>query len=539
MHAMLGRRLWPRALVVGILLALAARADLPPEEWERLRAEAVRLEAKAGEKEKKTALVQAVRQEDSERAVRLLVGLAASSEKRREMLVPRAAKAADDYLRVDRQLRKKYGRGVKHEVLERDGEWRKRRDTMVGLRLDVDAEDATLEAAGEALAAVRSPDAALVLADEGDPDVAAARLSNEVRAGMLAALSAQQGDRFDAAILAFAADGEKPFGRVRVLDRIGERKIAAGFDVAVACLDATQPVVVRAAVGALEKLDDPRAVPPLVKARQRAKGLVAEEIDALLFRFTGKKFTGVGADAMWAGWWKSEGDAWLASAGAKRFEGAPGAGGGAAFYGIETRSNRIVFVLDRSFSMRLPVPQKGPVSGTKRDEGVPGGTKLEVAKNQLERTIRKLPPDVRFGVIFYGASVDAWQKPPGLVPATPENKKRAIDWFTALEPEGSTATFEALAEALRYAKVGGGKGETDPAGADTIFLLSDGAPTAPGTEDLLLGPELEKAVAAFLEANRDFRCVVHTIGVGPDHNRQLMMRLAHETGGTYRAVGME
>jgi HEAT repeat protein len=73
--------------------------------------------------------------------------------------------------------------------------------------------------------------------------------------------------------------------------------------------------VARAAIAALRALDEPRAVPPLVKARQRARGLVAEEIDALLFRFTGKRFAGVGADAMWAGWWKAEGEAWLASAG--------------------------------------------------------------------------------------------------------------------------------------------------------------------------------------------------------------------------------
>jgi von Willebrand factor type A domain len=534
---MLARTL--RSLALGLLLALPALADLAPEEWERARAEAARLAAKGGERDRKVALVATVRQEDSARAARLLLGFASASAKRRDDLAPRAAKAADDYMRIDRQLRKKHGRGVKREVLEGNIDWRKRREAFEQVGADLDAEVAVLAAIGEAFGALRSPEAALALADATGPDGAGARRAAEVREGIVAALLAQSGDAFDAALLAFGSDADLPYARVRVLDRVAARRIRAGFDVAAGCLAADHPIVIRAAIAALRALDEPRAVPPLVTARQRATGLVAEEIDTLLFRFTGKKFTGEGADAMWAGWWKSEGEAWLASAGAERFEGAPGARGGTDFYGIETRSNRIVFVLDRSQSMRLPVPQKGPVTGPKGDESVPGKTKLEVAKNQLERTIRKLAPDVKFGVIFFGGKFQAWQAPPALLGATPENKKAAIEWFASLAPEGSTPTFAALAEALRYAKVGGGKSATDPAGADTIYLLSDGAPSGPGGADLLLGPELDAEIARFLEANRDFKCVVHTVGVGPDHNRELMTRLARETGGTYRAVGVD
>ncbi len=527
-----------RAIVLGFLLVLPALADLAPDEWERVRTEAGRLAARPGERDRKVALVAAVRREDSARVARLLLGFAAAAAKRRDELAPRAAKAADDYVRIDRQLRKKHGRGVKREMLERDAEWRKRREAFAEAGAELDAEVAALQAVAEAFAAMRSPAAVAALGDAAEPDAAGARRAAEVREGIVAALLAQPGDALDGAIVAFASDAELPFVRVRVLDRIASRRIRAGFDAAVACLLAEHPIVARAAIAALRALDEPRAVPPLVKAREGAKGLVAEEIDALLFRFTGKRFAGAGAEAMWGGWWKAEGEAWLASAGPERFEGAPGAKGGTEFYGIETRSNRIVFVLDRSHSMRLPVPRKGPVTGAGVGK-VAGNTKLEVAKNQLERTIRKLAPDVKFGVIFFGGKFQAWQPAPALLAATPGNRNAAIAWFAALEPEGSTPTFTALAEALRYAKVGGGKSATDPAGADTIFLLSDGAPTGPGGADLLLGPELDAEVARFLEANRDFKCVVHTIGVGPDHNRELMMRLARETGGTYRAVGVE
>lgn len=281
-------------------------------------------------------------------------------------------------------------------------------------------------------------------------------------------------------------------------------------------------------------------MPALIEARARADGLLAHEIEQALHFFTGENLLGAGADAMWAGWWRDHGAAWLAGARKKRYDAVTGkARGGAEFYGIATRSNRIVFVLDRSGSMREPVPHHAPVTGPGVDQ-VPGRTKLEVAKNQLARTIRLLAPDVKFAVVFYSHDVHVWEKPPTLLPATPENKQAAIDWFMELKPEGSTLIFDALHRALRYASVGrGGKTATDVAGADTIFLLSDGAPTVPGGMQQLTGEALEKAVTEFLERNRAFRCVVHTIGIGPAHNRALMQRLAKATGGTYKAVAMK
>jgi hypothetical protein len=328
-----------------------------------------------------------------------------------------------------------------------------------------------------------------------------------------------------------------------VLDWIGKRKVTKGYAVAVESLGAKETSVARSAVAALVGLGDRRCVPELIKALNGARGLLAEDIEVALHDFTGQKFFGPGAGTMYANWWRTDGEAWL-RAGPRP---APGDGeqperksGGAEFYGIATRSNRIVFVLDRSGSMAEPVPQpKAPVSGAKRDDRVPGNTKLEVAQNQLARTIHSLQPDVKFAVVFYSHDVHVWQDPPKLMPATATNKKRAIEWVKRLKPSGSTMIFDALRMAHRYAAVGDGSGATDPKGADTIFLLSDGAPSDISGSVLLKGPELEKEVKDFLDANLSYRCVVHTIGVGPSHNSALMQRLAKETGGTYNAVGMK
>jgi hypothetical protein len=533
-----------RPAVLLLLLALCAWGELPPEEWQRVRKEAGRLAAKGGDPKRQLSWIDAVTREDSARATQLLMRVAGSAAKRRESLAPRASKAKSDFLQLSRRLRKKFGRRATSEDLEKDSRWRASRDAFHELRADLETEEVVLAALGRACGRIRAPDAIAVLVDRSDKDVARARRSLEVRTGILAALFAQPADAVAEHLIVFATDAAMPEGRARVLRWIGDRKVAAGYDAAVASLPAAESAVARAAVAAVRALDDPRCVPALVGARARAAGLLAHEIERTLHHYTGRRFFGPGADAMWAGWWQAEGEAWLRTVGAERHEPvdpdsrSPAPRAGAEFYGIATRSDRIVFVLDRSGSMRHPVAPLEPTSGATRDTRVPGGTRLEVAKNQLARTIRQLGPGVKFAVVFYSHEVQRWKRPPAMVPATPANKRKAIEWFMPQRPVGSTMIFDALAAALRYARVGGSDSATDSCGADTIFLLSDGAPTVAGTNDLLRGPALAEAVREFLDANRAFGCVVHTIGIGAEHNRALMEQLAHETGGTYKAVGV-
>jgi Mg-chelatase subunit ChlD len=156
----------------------------------------------------------------------------------------------------------------------------------------------------------------------------------------------------------------------------------------------------------------------------------------------------------------------------------------------------------------------------------------------LARSIDQLDPKVNFNVVFYSNDIRVWQEPPGLLPSTRANKAEATKWFMALEAKGPTLLFPALMKALEYSDVIK-KGSKKPrTGADTIFLLSDGSPTTP--DGKVLHPEdLEEQYRRFLEANELYHCVVHTIGVGPKHNRTLMKRIARDTGGKYKAVGAD
>ena len=106
-------------------------------------------------------------------------------------------------------------------------------------------------------------------------------------------------------------------------------------------------------------------------------------------------------------------------------------------------------------------------------------SKIELAREQLKWSIETLPKGVHFNVIFYATDVQVWKEPPEMVPATKENKQAAIDWFMEIDANGYTRTFDALGKALDYAS---GKG-----GADTVFLLSDGSPTAVDAGEPLTG----------------------------------------------------
>jgi hypothetical protein len=326
---------------------------------------------------------------------------------------------------------------------------------------------------------------------------------------------------------------------VLTLGWIADNRAEAGYAVSLAALADKEVVVRRAAVAALVAIDDPRAVKPMIDALNGSGGLLADELDAALFTFTGKTFEGDGR--IWLRWWEAEGAAWLAKAEKARFAREERkAGGGSSFYGIETKSERIVFVLDRSGSMKEPAGKasqkpKGPVTGGGKGDEPPvtGDTKIEVAKNQLMRSIDALAPAVVFNVVFYGTDVQVWKPPPQLLPARPFEKDAAKKWFAAIGPDGSTNLFGALRKALEYAASDGKGGGA----ADTIFLLSDGAPTAARGE--MKREDIERELEAFLEANRSARCIVHTIGIGPDHSVDLMDRIARLTGGRYIAVGVE
>jgi hypothetical protein len=534
---------WPVLLGLCVALLLAggspARADLTESEFKKLSAEAKKLMKRGGESLDKRRAVEALSKADSAASVELLVQWALASEaERSSRLVPAAEKLKAKYEDYLAKLVKKQG--------ENEENWSEAGHKRLGTRREkYDAANRLvvneLNLQGDmarGLRATKDPAAIAWLAQAGVPSLLASGGVLPVLEGCVDVLLKQPAEVAGPAILGAIERELSPARHIRAIEWVGLGQLVGAAKSLAPALAVRSILVRRAAVRAYGDLNEPASVPFLIGGLKTASGLLAAEIEDALHKFTNR--THEGDYGIWTKWWEAEGEAWLAAGSTKRYE-KRAAQGDPGFYGIPTPSTRIVFVLDRSDSMRLPIPHKG--TGVKADEA----SKLKLAKEELSRAIVRLASNVKFNVIFYNHEIKTWKPAPRMVAATRDNKQKARKWFMSQKHAGSTALFGGLSRALNYSEKFGADysddedtGDEEPAGkgggVDTIFLLSDGQPT--NAKDKLMKPEeLEAALANFFEENKVAHCVVHTIGIGPDHDDVLMRRIAEETGGQYVGIG--
>ncbi len=178
--------------------------------------------------------------------------------------------------------------------------------------------------------------------------------------------------------------------------------------------------------------------------------------------------------------------------------------GGVRFYGIPTHSHRILFCIDISGSMLFPMDGKGG----RREP------RINRTRRELLRTLSDLAPGTLFNIYLFADITIA--RTPRLVPATSEHKEAAVAFLEELEIRGGTNIYGVLSDALA-------------SGADTIFLLSDGEPNK-GT---IIDPAL--LIEEFAARNAHGAATIHTIGLSQDQNAELLVNLAHRSGGRYVA----
>ncbi|HXG22926.1 MAG TPA: VIT and VWA domain-containing protein [Chthonomonadales bacterium] len=180
---------------------------------------------------------------------------------------------------------------------------------------------------------------------------------------------------------------------------------------------------------------------------------------------------------------------------------------------------QVVFVLDRTGSMR-------------------GDNKIEQAKGALRFCLDSLHPTDRFNVITFNEGTDLLAK--SLLPASPENVKKAKQFVQDIEASGGTNIDEALRTALTLLR--------DIEGSQKmIVFLTDGLPTVGETnvEKILENvraftrgsrlastrPVEEKLVLSKAAGEMaGVRARIFCFGVGYDVNVPFLDRLAEETG---------
>jgi uncharacterized protein YegL len=121
--------------------------------------------------------------------------------------------------------------------------------------------------------------------------------------------------------------------------------------------------------------------------------------------------------------------------------------------------------------------------------------------------------------------------------ASDETKARALQWIEKLDAAAWTNTYAALEEALRVsvADPRNDMGKEYGLFPDTIFLLTDGAPTGPTgkTKGDAGEPEWQRVLQGVRGWNRGKRVVINAIGIGPTINGNFLTTLAQENGGKY------
>lgn len=216
-------------------------------------------------------------------------------------------------------------------------------------------------------------------------------------------------------------------------------------------------------------------------------------------------------EGTWVRWWKDR------DAPPKPL---PGTKTVASYHGVKIHSNRVLFVLDRSGSMRWP--------------HAAGETcRMDEAQKELVRVLRELPAKTVFNVLAFDTKVSAWRR--GEAQATPRNVEKAVKWVLRQEAErgAGTNTHGVLAKAFE-----------ENLEFDTIFFLSDGLP-----ED---GDAIttEAILAAVRGWNRYRRVKIHTIALTLEHLhpgkypiprsvgriKTFMSTLAKATGGDHKLV---
>lgn len=348
-------------------------------------------------------------------------------------------------------------------------------------------------------------------------------------------------DRGDTKEITELVEDKNPMVQIAAMDCLAEREDATLSPLFLRLLTETRTWEVKwLALKGLDKNADEKAIEPLIEGLSKCRGQegrLKDEYIRILKRLLDTEIDSDDPNA-----WKS---AWTAKKAGTAL--APGATmvDPTQFYGLKTRSTRLVFLLDRTGSMAEPAsePERAPyklppeASGAEkehpqeraaRDECnrimtkwnlLTARTRIDVAKKELISTVYVLRPAVHFNVIWYEATPSPWKQE--LVPATWTNKLDAIQTADKITPSGGTNIWDALELGFKMLEVPIPRAVTNPIaidkkanyatatnGVDTMFLMTDGKPNTgriDKAEDILI--ELRKV-------NRLRKVTLHTICVG-------------------------
>lgn len=274
------------------------------------------------------------------------------------------------------------------------------------------------------------------------------------------------------------------------------------------------------AAGTLARLAWHGGIEALIDRLDAERGATLESMLDALVALTGQS---PGASARsWRAWRSSEGGPFVrgerplgerAPKPPKRAKPAPAnATSSGSYFGIPQNGASVLYLFDNSLSMRAKMGGKKKAAGDPPDTGPVAATRWVVCKRELKRALGQLRPTQKFNLVSFANRALCFDET--MREATPENVDAGIAWIDGLKLEFQTNVYDALDLAFQLA----GRGVDDRyyvSDVDTIFFLSDGAPTMPKwNERGIRGDDPEDILRAVRRWNALSRVTVHTIGFG-------------------------
>jgi len=186
------------------------------------------------------------------------------------------------------------------------------------------------------------------------------------------------------------------------------------------------------------------------------------------------------------------------------------------FYGeeIHSENDTIYYVLDMSCSMGWDEQSYETYDGQ-----IHTGPRVDRAKAELERSIRGLSPNIRFGILVYTCALFGWGDGYVLREATNDNKASALSWLALHNPQGGTASGPAVGFALSC--------NTE---IMSVVLLTDGAPNCGVNDFYPVVPQHREMI----RSNNTRGAIINVFGVAAGYEqRTFCQQVAADSGGTY------
>jgi HEAT repeat protein len=315
-------------------------------------------------------------------------------------------------------------------------------------------------------------------------------------------------DAWEAKLLAFVGSEDVEV-RNAALTQLGRDRGAEHLDLLVENLGSAAWSTRLACLKGLVAMRDRRVIGPIVERMQAEYGRMKVEFADGLFELTGQPFRT--AEKSWLAWWKGDGKdsdvislAELEKAREREELRRLKQVTNSRFFGIRIVSHRVVFIIDVSGSMEEPMRVDYRDSDPE--------TRMTVAKRELTRAIRSLEQGALFNIITFSSGVDSWLDD-GVMASGDTSRDEAEAFVARLTPGGATNLYDSLRLAFEDEDV------------DTIFVLSDGEPTAGEVTDV---GKIREDVRAW---NEHRGIEINTIGIGG--RLDILQWLSEDSGGKH------